>query len=358
LISFIYQVVAMAFLDHNHALLADIPPAIQSQDRALSWACSVCFHTVALAVAAVLLRELPQTPTPVYRMEFLLTDPHSEADQATSPDPQSSADSVAPQETTALTEDSSPVVPPPSPSTQSASAEVVEPHPQTTKRSSATSDPVPINSPMPLERQIETIDPVTESYRAAAVPPSEAEGSPAMETIAKNVHDHTKRSPHVPPDLSQDRGETTADAAPSSSIAPPTDTAPVSDSSAGSSGSPTDSPTDTVAMNHPTITRTVPTKQHLGWLMELLRRRIVNLQAYPRLARTQGWEGIVVVRTTINSDGSLAEAVVTKSSGYGDLDEDALKLMHRVCPIHLPQDLGRSQIAVLIPIRYRLDRLE
>lgn len=111
-------------------------------------------------------------------------------------------------------------------------------------------------------------------------------------------------------------------------------------------------------MNHPTIARTVPTKQHLGWLMELLRRRIISLQAYPRLARTQGWEGIVVVRTTINSDGSLAEAVVTKSSGYGDLDEDALKLMHRVCPIHLPQDLGKSQIAVLIPIRYRLDRLE
>ena len=84
----------------------------------------------------------------------------------------------------------------------------------------------------------------------------------------------------------------------------------------------------------------------------------MSLQAYPHLARMQGWEGIVVVRTTIDSDGSLVDAVVTKSSGYGALDEDALKLMHRVCPIHLPQDLGKPQIAVLIPIRYRLDRLE
>lgn len=92
--------------------------------------------------------------------------------------------------------------------------------------------------------------------------------------------------------------------------------------------------------------------------MELLRRQILSLQAYPHMARMQGWEGIVVVKTTIRSDGSLVDAIVTKSSGYDALDEDALKLMHRVCPIHLPQDLGKSQIAVLIPIRYKLDRLE
>jgi protein TonB len=72
----------------------------------------------------------------------------------------------------------------------------------------------------------------------------------------------------------------------------------------------------------------------------------------------EGWEGVVVVRTTIDSDGGLVDAVVTKSSGYGALDEDALKLMHRVCPIRLPQDLGKPQITVSIPIRYRLDRLE
>jgi protein TonB len=308
-------------------------------------------------------------------MEFLLTDPHSEADQATSPDPQSAADPVTPQETTALTEDSSPVAPSPSPSTQSASAEVVQHHllskpsniPQTvqhgtpaapaqhaTDLSSATSDPVPIGSPMPLERQIETVDPVTESYRTAAVPPSEAEASPAMETIAKSVHDHAELSPHVPPDLSQSRTETTADAAPSSSIAPPADPAPISNSSAASSGSPASSLADMVAMNHPAMTRTLPAKSQYGWLAELIRRRVMSLQTYPRSA--QGWEGIVVVKTTISSDGSLIDAVVTKSSGYGALDEDALQLMHRVCPVHLPQDLGKSQIAVLIPIHYKYER--
>lgn len=357
----------MAFLDHNRTLLADIPLAVQSQDRALSWACSVCFHTMALAVAAVAavqLREVPQAPTPVYRMEFLLTDPQSEADQTASSDPLSSADPVTPQETAALTEDSSPVVSHPSPPAQASSAEAVEPHPVSepsnvqrtepyappatparhkTDMPPPASDPVPIDSPMPIERLIETVESVVESYRPAAVPPSEAEASPATETIAKTVHDHAKLSSPVPPELSQN---------PVKAI---DSVASLSPHNGDSASLP---PTDTVAMNHPTITRTVPAKQHLAWLMELLRRRIMSLQAYPRLARTQGWEGVVIVRTTIDSDGSLVDAVVTKSSGYGDLDEDALKLMHRVCPIHLPQDLGKSQIAVLIPIRYRLDKLE
>lgn len=373
----------MAFLDHNRTLLADIPPAFQSQDRALAWACSVCFHTVALAMtamASVSLRELPKAPTPVARLEILLTDAQQVAEQATATDSQDQADPTAPQETTAPTEYSSPVAPPLSPSIQSASVEVVQQHPlsepstvvhqtaqrptppapaqQTTDMSSAMRDPVPVDSPMPIEQQIETVDPVGESYRAAAMPPSEAEASPAMETIAPNAHDHAQLSLHVPPDLSQNRTETTDAAAPSSSITAPKDLVPVSDSSADSSGSPAASSTDTVAMNHPTITRTVPTKQQLGWLMELLRRQILSLQAYPHMARMQGWEGIVVVKTTIRSDGSLVDAIVTKSSGYDALDEDALKLMHRVCPIHLPQDLGKSQIAVLIPIRYKLDRLE
>jgi protein TonB len=209
---------------------------------------------------------------------------------------------------------------------------------------------------MPIERQIETVASANESYRPAPVFPSEAidrsemspstqvEARPTAETMA-NVTPTSAIAPPSPHD-----GE--------SFSSPPADQAPVLESQTGSSSSPTVLSTETVAMNHPTMTRTVPAKSQYGWLMELLRRRIMSLQAYPHLARMQGSEGIVVVRTTIDSDGGLVDAVVTKSSGFGALDEDALKLMHRVCPIHLPQELGKSQITVLIPIRYRLDRLE
>jgi protein TonB len=189
----------------------------------------------------------------------------------------------------------------------------------------------------------------------------------ATETVAEHFDDDRTLSPPVPQEQSQYPVDDGAHAAPLSALAPlsphkgdsslsPADAARVREAHAGSSDSAAASASDTVAFNHPTVSRGASTKPNYHWLMELLRRRILSLQVYPSLARTQGWEGIVVVKTTIKSDGSLVEAVVTKSSGYSALDEDALSLMRRVCPIRLPQDLGLSQIAVLIPIRYRLEQ--
>ena len=156
----------MAFFDHNLPLLADIPPAFQPRYRAVSWGCSFCFHAVALAVVAVLLRELPKAPTPAYRMEILLSDFQAGTDQVTPSDSQGEADPATSPETTAFTEDSSPVVPSLSPSTHSASSEMVEqqalsdpivqrrvppvthatPAQQATSLSSPANDPDPIRS--------------------------------------------------------------------------------------------------------------------------------------------------------------------------------------------------------------------
>ena len=371
----------MTFSNHSRALLADISPVFQPRYRVVSWGCSFCLHAVALTVAAMLLRELPKTPIPVYRMEILLSDPQAETDTVAPSDTQGEADPTTPQETAALAEDSSPVVPAPSPSIRSDSdiveqpalsepsivqrrAQRVTPAAQTqqsTNVSSSASDPVPVESPMPIKRQTETVASVNElppeaNERSETTAAAQAAASPATETIAKRFQDQAELPSHVPPDLSQDRGEPTADAATSSPLAPPAEPAPVSDSSAASSGSPASSLADTVAMSHPAMARTVPTKSQYAWLMELLRRRTMSLLAYPRMARMEGWEGVVVVRTTIDSDGGLVDAVVTKSSGYELLDEDALKLMHRVCPIRLPQDLGRSHISMSIPIRYRIEQ--
>lgn len=111
------------------------------------------------------------------------------------------------------------------------------------------------------------------------------------------------------------------------------------------------SPTpSTASTNSPALVR----QADYGWLMDSLRRRVDSLKAYPRLARMQGWEGRVVVRATISHDGHLVEAVVTSSSGYAALDDDALRLMRRSCPLHLPQGLDRAQVDVFIPVHYRL----
>jgi len=109
-------------------------------------------------------------------------------------------------------------------------------------------------------------------------------------------------------------------------------------------------------IGHPAINRTIHTGPDFGWLKDLLKRKIKSLQAYPRLAAMQGWEGKVVVHASIGDDGRLLSAVVAESSGFAALDQDALNLMHRATPIHFQQELGQSHIEVFIPVIYHLDR--
>lgn len=353
----------MAFPNQTPTLLAGIPPVLPAQDRALSWACSLCVHTLALAVAAVGLREFPQAPAPVYRMEILLSEAQQETTQTMPKDQQGRPDPGTHQETATFADNSSPIAPSPSPSIKSEpSKEVKQPASQRVaaatpaqpapELSSAVDDPLPIENPTPIENQSEPPAPVTEPDPPASQSPAEtieqAETATATnshpEPIARNIDDPAK-SP------TQQENAAVAQTGPT----PPTS---INDSQTDASGSPTASSEETVAFNHPAITQSVSGRSQYEWLMELLRRRIMSLQSYPHQARMQGWEGVVVVKTTIDKDGGLIDAVVTKSSGYGALDEDAVRLMHRVCPVHLTQDLGKSKIAVMIPIRYRLDGFE
>ena len=61
---------------------------------------------------------------------------------------------------------------------------------------------------------------------------------------------------------------------------------------------------------------------------------IWNSIVYPRMARKMGWQGRVKIRATISPEGQTLEANIHKSSGYGVLDEAALKgvLQHRWTP--------------------------
>jgi len=45
---------------------------------------------------------------------------------------------------------------------------------------------------------------------------------------------------------------------------------------------------------------------------------------YPRVARESGWEGTVIVRTLIKTDGIPSELTIRKSCGHPTLDEAAL----------------------------------
>ncbi|GJL49892.1 MAG: hypothetical protein NPIRA01_11190 [Nitrospirales bacterium] len=77
---------------------------------------------------------------------------------------------------------------------------------------------------------------------------------------------------------------------------------------------------------------------------------------YPRFAREQGWEGITVVRITVETDGHVISAATQKSSGFPILDESAVQTVKQW--IFTPAKNGEFHVAstVDLPIRFDLDQ--
>lgn len=92
-----------------------------------------------------------------------------------------------------------------------------------------------------------------------------------------------------------------------------------------------------------------------GYLKELI--RYLNQQArerdlYPPIAKRLKIEGQVVVRVTINEDGTIEENSMTivESSGYNVLDKGALDILRKLQPLKKPP----KKITVEIPIVFQI----
>jgi protein TonB len=97
------------------------------------------------------------------------------------------------------------------------------------------------------------------------------------------------------------------------------------------------------------------TRADYGWLRDALWGRIEELKRYPALARTNHWEGKVVVSAVIRDDGEVMGVQIAETSGRAVLDEEAMAVMKKASPLRLKHPLGQRQITILIPINYRLD---
>lgn len=96
-------------------------------------------------------------------------------------------------------------------------------------------------------------------------------------------------------------------------------------------------------------------KRDFGWLMQTLWNRVADVKRYPREARINRWEGRVVIRAVIDEHGHLVEATVAASSGHEVLDQAAIEVIRRACPVELSQSLDQPQVVLRVPIQYRLD---
>jgi protein TonB len=73
---------------------------------------------------------------------------------------------------------------------------------------------------------------------------------------------------------------------------------------------------------------------------------------YPLLARRRGWQGEVLLAFRIEADGSILDARIARSSGYGVLDNAALSALGKVKRLH--RDTPRS-LTIQLPVIYRLE---
>ncbi len=77
---------------------------------------------------------------------------------------------------------------------------------------------------------------------------------------------------------------------------------------------------------------------------------------YPRIAKKSGWEGTVLVRVTVETNGRASKAIVSRSSGHKVLDDAAVKAVKRWA--FRPARDGNIPIRtqVVIPIKFSLDK--
>jgi TonB family protein len=77
---------------------------------------------------------------------------------------------------------------------------------------------------------------------------------------------------------------------------------------------------------------------------------------YPRMAREQGWQGKVVLRTQITADGIVKNATVQESSGFSLLDESAVQSVKSW--LFEPAKNGEFAVASTVDLPIRFDLLQ
>lgn len=91
------------------------------------------------------------------------------------------------------------------------------------------------------------------------------------------------------------------------------------------------------------------------------RQRLTSLlarqQTYPRIAEMRGWEGEVRLRLRVARKGQLLAVALDRSSGHAVLDEHAAAMLAELGSLPpLPEAVEGSEILVVVPINYRLNK--
>ena len=86
-----------------------------------------------------------------------------------------------------------------------------------------------------------------------------------------------------------------------------------------------------------------------------LKDRIQMVWKYPEAAKVTGLQGSLVLKFVLNSDGSLRDLKIIKTSGADILDDAAIKAIRRAAPFYaIPENLG-DVLTIVANFEYELD---
>lgn len=95
-------------------------------------------------------------------------------------------------------------------------------------------------------------------------------------------------------------------------------------------------------------------KQHLTF-QNSIRFHVKKHQRYPSDARDRNHQGTVIVEFTIDRSGRLTGRKLSQSSGFSDLDEEALATLDRANPFPLPPDDENDELyRFKLPIQFHI----
>ena len=86
-----------------------------------------------------------------------------------------------------------------------------------------------------------------------------------------------------------------------------------------------------------------------------IKNKILQIWKYPQKAYEKNEEGNVIVRMSIDADGSLAGATLMSSSGYAELDDGALSVVRTAAPFEpLPAIYSLSRLNIVASFQYKI----
>ena len=94
-------------------------------------------------------------------------------------------------------------------------------------------------------------------------------------------------------------------------------------------------------------------ESYFGRLLAQLNRH----KQYPRAARMARKQGVVLLHFVMDAQGRVSSFEIAKTSGYKELDNEALALIQRAQPLPpLPADYPTRLLDAVVPIEFSLDQ--